>query len=197
MSETLPRLAVIIGSVREGRFGPTVANWFAGQAEEFGRFEVDVIDLAQWPLPVVMPSWDGEPPAETIRSKEELSRRLAAADAFVVVTPEYNHSFPASLKNVIDWFREEWFAKPVGLVSYGGMGGGLRSAEHLRQVFPELHAMTVRDSLSFHNAWDVFDADGQPKDSEAAASAAKGMLDQLDWWAGVLREGRRQRPYGA
>ncbi|GAA2427438.1 NAD(P)H-dependent oxidoreductase [Streptomyces macrosporus] len=197
MTDTPLRLAVIIGSVREGRFGPTVANWFVTQAEKFGRFDVDVIDLADWPLPVVMPGWDTEPDAETARIREELSRRVARADAYAVVTPEYNHSFPASLKNTIDWFREEWFAKPVGLISYGGQGGGLRAAEHLRQVFAEVHAMTVRNSLSFHNAWDVFGPDGQPRDEEAAASAAKDMLSQMDWWGTVLREGRRQRPYTA
>ena len=74
----------------------------------------------------------------------------------MIVTPEYNHSFPASLKNTIDWFDSEWHAKPVGFVSYGGMAGGQRAVEHLRQVFAELHAVTVRDTLSFHMAWERF-----------------------------------------
>ncbi|GAB3669733.1 NADPH-dependent FMN reductase [Streptomyces sparsus] len=197
MTDSPLRLAVIIGSVRGGRFGPTVAHWFAEQAKEYGRFEVDLIDLVDLPLPLVMPAWGTEPDQETARHEQELSRRLGAADAFVVVTPEYNHSFPAALKNTIDWFREEWQAKPVGLVSYGGQGGGIRATEQLRQVFPEMHAVTVRDALSFHNAWDVFGADGQPVDAEGAAGAAKGMLGQLDWWGTVLRQGRTQRPYGS
>ncbi|GAB3119113.1 NAD(P)H-dependent oxidoreductase [Streptomyces calidiresistens] len=197
MTETMLRLALVTGSVREGRFGPTVTNWFAGEARAFGRYEVDTIDLRELPLPLIMPGWGEETPAEVALHVRELSGRLAAADAIVVVTPEYNHSFPASLKNAIDWTREEWFGKPVGLISYGGQSGGIRAAEQLRQVFPEMHAMTVRDALSFHNARDAFGEDGRPKDEEAAARAAKGLLDQLDWWAEALRTARARRPYTA
>ena len=82
----------------------------------------------------------------------------------MIVTPEYNHSFPAALKNTIDWFRDEWQAKAAGFVSYGGMAGGQRAVEHLRQVFAELHAVTVRETLSFHMAWERFDEDGRPRD---------------------------------
>lgn len=195
MTETPLRLAVVVGSVREGRFGPTVVDWFAEQAKRHGRFKVDVIDLAELPLPVVLPGFGGEPDPETTRNLQDLSERLGAADAFVVVTPEYNHSVPASLKNAIDWTLPVWQTKPVGLISYGGQGGGIRAAEHLRQIFPELHAITVRDALSFHNAWDIFGEDGQPKDLEGSIAAAKGILGQLDWWGSVLRDGRAQRPY--
>ncbi|NUU25397.1 MAG: NAD(P)H-dependent oxidoreductase, partial [Streptomycetaceae bacterium] len=121
--------------------------------------------------------------------------RLAAADAYLVVTPEYNHSFPASLKHAIDLFRDEWRAKAVGFVSYGGMGGGLRAVEQLRLVFAELHAVTVRDSISFHMAWERFGEDGTPVDPEGCAAAAKGMLAQLEWWARTLNEARTARPY--
>lgn len=185
------RLAVILGSVREGRFGPTVTEWFAEQARQHGAFEVDLIDLADFPLPTVL----GEPSPETAALLAEVSPRLAAADAFVVVTPEYNHSFPSSIKNLIDWHSTQWQAKPVGFVSYGGMAGGLRSVEQLRQVFPEMHALTVRDSLSFHNAWNLFDEDGQPKDREGTSTAAKGLLNQVEWWATALRTARAERPY--
>ena len=189
------RLAVIIGSVREGRLGTTVSRWFAKEAEKHGRFDVDVVDLAEHPLPLVMPEWDGSLDPQTSQSREVLSERLGAADAFVVITPEYNHSFPAALKNAIDWFGDEWQAKPVGLVSYGGQSGGIRAAEQLRQVFPEVHATTVRDALSFHNAWEVFDHDGAPRDAEGSAAAAKSMLGQIDWWGTALRDAREVRAY--
>lgn len=189
------RLAVIIGSVRGGRFGTTVSHWFATEAEKHGRFDVDVVDLAEHPLSLVMPEWGGSIDPQTNQSRKVLSERLGAADAFVVITPEYNHSFPASLKNAIDWFGDEWQAKPVGLVSYGGQSGGIRAAEQLRQVFPEMHATTVRDALSFHNAWDVFDKDGAPKDAEGSAAAAKSMLGQIDWWGTALRDAREARAY--
>ncbi|WP_369822129.1 NADPH-dependent FMN reductase [Saccharomonospora sp. CUA-673] len=113
----------------------------------------------------------------------------------VVVTPEYNHSYPAPLKAAIDYFHDEWRTKAVGFVAYGGMGGGLRAVEHLRTVFAELHAMTVRDTVSFHNFWDRFDDDGTPRDAESTAAAAKGMLNQLDWWGRALRDARSNRPY--
>ncbi|GAA2817634.1 NAD(P)H-dependent oxidoreductase [Saccharopolyspora taberi] len=185
------RLAVIIGSNREGRFGPTVASWFAEQARQFDGLDVDVVDLAGIPLPTAIDF--GAEPGPHVTA---LGERLAAADAFVVVTPEYNHSFPAPLKNAIDLYRAEWQAKPVGFVSYGGMGGGLRAVEQLRLVFAELHATTVRDTVSFHNAWDRFDESGVPVD-EGCNAAAKGMLNQLTWWARALRGARAAEPYAA
>ncbi|MFI0486540.1 NADPH-dependent FMN reductase [Actinomadura sp. 9N215] len=121
---------------------------------------------------------------------------LDAADAFVVVTCEYNHSFPGTLKNLIDTHFYEWRAKPVAFVSYGGLAGRLRSVEHLRTVFAELHAVTVRDTVSFHHPWNWFGNDGQPENAEDAAAAAKGMLDQLTWWGRALRDARSVRPYG-
>lgn len=193
MSEERLRLAVIIGSVREGRFAPTVANWFIDVARQHGEFEVDVVDLAELPLPLVL----GPPAEEGLRSLGVITPILEAAAAFVVVTPEYNHSFPASLKNAIDWHFTQWQAKPVGFVSYGGLAGGLRSVEHLRQVFAELHAVTVRDTVSFHGAPAKFHEDGQPKESKECNAAAKVMLDQLVWWAEALREARDKRPYEA
>jgi NAD(P)H-dependent FMN reductase len=181
-------LAIIIGSTRQGRFAPTVANWFAGQAGRRDDMTVDVIDLAESRLPDVL----ADKPAPEVAA---ITPRLANANAFVVVTPEYNHSFPAPLKNAIDWHFKEWRAKPVGFVSYGGMGGGLRAVEQLRQVFAELHAVTVRDTVSFHGAWTQFDSEGRPKDPERYERAAQSMLDQLAWWGQALREARAQRPY--
>jgi NAD(P)H-dependent FMN reductase len=115
----------------------------------------------------------------------------------VVITPEYNHSFPASLKNLIDWHHTQWQAKPVGFVSYGGLGGGLRAVEQLRLVFAELHAMTVRDSVSLHGPWSGLGEDGKPRDPAVCEGAAKGMVDQLVWWGRALRTARAERAYAA
>ncbi len=200
MESTEPlRLAVIVGSVRAGRFGPTVSDWFAEEARNYGGYEVDVIDLAEadHELPLSFPDFRATVPPDVARVRAGLSERLAAADAFVIVTPEYNHSFPASLKNTIDWFNSEWHAKPVGFVSYGGMAGGQRAVEHLRQVFPELHAVTVRNTLSFHMAWERFSEDGRPRDEEGSNAAAKGMLRQLEWWGTALRDARAKFPYSS
>lgn len=191
------RLALIIGSVREGRFGPIVANWFATQAGERPDLEVDVVDLAEIDLPLTFPPFGGTPEPATAEALNRVTPRLARADAFVVVTPEYNHSFPAALKNLIDWHNAEWHAKPVGFVSYGGLSGGLRAVEHLRVVFAEVHAVTIRATVSFHGAWQRFDDEGLPTGPGECNVAAKYLLDQLLWWAHALREARATRPYAA
>ncbi|MEU7302169.1 NAD(P)H-dependent oxidoreductase [Streptomyces sp. NPDC007189] len=189
------RVAVIVGSVREGRQGRAVADWFLGAAAGDTGLDLDVIDLAGIDLPLVLPEWGGTPSPEAVAALRDVSPRLAAADAFVVVTPEYNHSFPASLKNFIDWHHAQWRAKPVGFVSYGGLGGGLRAVEQLRLVFAELHATTVRDSVSLHGPWSGLGEDGTPRDAAVCAGAAKGMLGQLAWWGRALRAARAERPY--
>ncbi|MER5771778.1 NADPH-dependent FMN reductase [Streptomyces sp. NPDC001985] len=192
MSERSLRVAVIIGSIRTGRFGPTPAQWIAAEAAKREDLEVDVIDLAKVWLPDVLPESDSVPAPQAV---QDLAPWLARSDAFVMVTPEYNHSFPASLKNLIDWYIDEWKAKPVAFVSYGGIAGGLRSVAHLREVLPGMHAVTVRDSVAFPNYWELFDDEGQPKDPEGCSAAAKAMLDQLAWWGHILRDARKQRPY--
>lgn len=188
MSTQPLQLAIILGSTREGRFGPVVANWFTNEAHRHESLTVDLIDLAEAGLPAQL--GNQQPQAVT-----QLARRLDRADAFVIVTPEYNHSFPGTLKNAIDWFFDEWRAKPIGFVSYGGMGGGLRAVEQLRQVFAELHATTVRNTVSFHKVHNQFNGDGTPKDSKAAAAATTAMLNQLLWWGTALREARARVAY--
>ncbi|MEU3165388.1 NAD(P)H-dependent oxidoreductase [Streptosporangium sp. NPDC006930] len=197
-SETL-NLTVIIGSVRQERFGPVVANWFTERAERHGRFAVDLVDLADTPLPLELPPLPPALEPDMARPAEmaDLTRRIDAADAIVVVTPDYNRSFPASLKAAIDWHYTEWAAKAVGFVGYSGGSGGLLAIEQLRQVFGELHAHTVRDYVSFPRYFELFGPDGDLKEPERYDAAAKAMLDQLLWWGSILHDARRDRPYGA
>ena len=177
------RLAVIVGSNREGRLAPTIGKWFLSQLRERPEFEIDYIDLADINLPAILPE-------EMDDDLKAYTARLGMADAFVMIVPEYNHSYPASLKQAIDLGYEEWRAKPVGLVSYGGFAAGLRAVEHLRGVLPELHAVTLRDTVSFQNAWDQFDENGKPRNPAGYAAAAGTMLHQLRWWAEALRAAR-------
>jgi NAD(P)H-dependent FMN reductase len=183
-------VAIIIGSNRSGRFGPVVGRWFAGLAEEHEGLRPDVIDLGDLEVPSVLGV------SEDHERLSHVTAVLERADGFVVVTPEYNHSFPGTLKNFIDLHFTQWQAKPVGFVSYGGRAGGQRAVEHLRQVFPELHAVTIRETVSIHYPSGRFDADGRCSDPEAAG-AAKAMLDQLAWWGHALRDARAVRPYSA
>jgi NAD(P)H-dependent FMN reductase len=188
------RLAVIIGSTRRGRFGPTVADWFAQQATKRADLDVDVVDLATANLPQTLTDTDEPTPAEVA----VLAPRLAAADAFAVVTPEYNSSFPAPLKTALDWYYEEWHAKPVAIIAYGRETGGLYAAAQLRQVFTELQAVAIRNTVSLPCYWEQFAADGSwPRPGSGYDASAKTTLDQLIWWARALRDARTKHPYQA
>ena len=183
MSAAPVHLAIIVGSTREGRFGATVADWFVGQAALRDDVALDIIDLIDIDLPMVLP-------LVSAPAAQAYVDRIGRADAFVVITPEYNHGYPASLKQAIDFPRDEWREKPVGFVSYGGVSGGLRAVEQLRQVFAELRTVTMRDSVSFAMAWDQFDDNGKPRNPTACNGSATTMLDQLVWWATALRTAR-------
>lgn len=196
--ENTHKLLIIVGSVREARFGPVVASWVAEQAAAHGGFDVDVIDLADVDIPLALPAasplyaGDDYPRPAGMAA---LTSALQSADAFIVVTPEYNHSYPASLKAAIDWHFTQWTAKPVAFVSYGGAAGGRHAVLHLENVLTELHAVTIRDGLAFPNYFTAWD-DGHPLDPEAP-TYAKTLLDQLSWWAGALRSAREAAPYPA
>ena len=179
------RLEVIVASTRPERFAPVVADWFLGVLGERPEFAVGVLDLRDIALPVDL----------TETSEADVFRaRLAAADAFAVVTSEYNHGYPASLKTALDSAKREWRAKPIGFVSYGGLSGGLRAVEQLRQVVAELHMVSVRESVSFAQAKRRFDKTGMTDDA-AAIDACDRMLNQLNWWGTTLRAARTVEPY--
>jgi NAD(P)H-dependent FMN reductase len=187
------KLAIIIGSTREGRFGSRVANWFAGQAQAHKAFEVTVIDLLDFEMPVAQAAGHprmGQFPA----SLNDLSDQLTSADAFVFVTPEYNHGYPASLKSALDAFYTPWLAKPAAFVSYGGALGGVRAIEQLRQVVAELHMADIRESVSIPFIFGAFNEDGDLKD-ENLGKAAQALLTQLAWWSKTLAAGRQSVPY--
>jgi len=129
---------IIVGSVRPGRIGLPIAEWARSEAESFGGFEIDLVDLAELALPFM-----DEPnhPAQRKYTKQhtiDWSARVAAADAFIFVTPEYNHSFSPALKNALDFLNSEWWRKPYGAVSYGGVSAGTRGVTALEPVLSML-----------------------------------------------------------
>jgi NAD(P)H-dependent FMN reductase len=170
------RVAVIYGSTRKGRFCDKVARWTSEQIRNDEKFSVEVVDPASADTSAMRP-------------------RLEASNAFVVVTPEYNHGYPAPLKALIDSIGAEWHAKPVAFVSYGGVSGGLRAVEQLRLVFAELHAVTIRDAVTFASAWEQFDDAGTLLEPERAGKSMAIMLTRLHWWAIALRDARIAMPY--
>lgn len=182
------KMALIYGSTREGRFCDTVAEWALREIGKRTEFSVDAIDPATLDLPERHHRKDS---AGLVALKE----RIDNADCFVVVTPEYNHSYPAAIKFVIDSVHEPWQAKPVAFISYGGSSGGLRAVEHLRSVFAELHAVSIRDAVSFPNAWTQFDEIGELRQTSTGERSMTVMLERLKWWAIALRSARAATPY--
>lgn len=186
------RVAVIVGSTREGRVGPRLGAWVTRAAAARTAFAPDHVDLADCTFPARYPQ---HPTPEMA----EFAARIAAAEAFIVVTPEYNRSFPASLKQAIDYAYDEWRAKPVGFVSYGYRSRGLLAVEHLRQVFGELHTATMRDSVGVDLTVGLDRQIGRPGDGPDAGGdlepAVDVLLDQLEWWGRALRDARAARPY--
>ncbi|MFC4560992.1 NADPH-dependent FMN reductase [Nocardiopsis mangrovi] len=182
------RLAVLIGA-GERRFARSAGEWFAALARRRDDLEVDVVDLAQAWLPEAPLLPTGPPPLAVC----ELSTWLSGADAFVVVTPELNHSFPGSLKNAIDWFGAEWRTKPVAFVAYGGAGSGRHAVDQLRPVFTEVDAVAIRDAVCL---------DGPAATAEDPASGLSAherqaglVLSRLVWWAEALSAHRGHAPY--
>ena len=169
------RVALIYGSTREGRLCDRVAAWAAAELAGWSEFVVDAVDPAELGFP--QQHLREERPAIAA-----LREQIGRAEACIVVTAEYNHSYPAALKFLIDSINQEWHAKPVAFVSYGGVSGGLRAVEHLRQVFAKLHAVTIRDTVSFAQAWGQFDEGGRLRQPEKARRSLSVLLQHLGWW---------------
>jgi NAD(P)H-dependent FMN reductase len=194
MTDAPVRIAVVIGSTREGRFADTVARWFVGEASARDDVVLDVVDLLEVDLPDRLGSHH---PASGIRPEaiRPFAERIAAADGFVIVTPEYNHGYPASLKAALDALHVEWQAKPAAFVSYGGASGGIRAVEQLRQVLGELHMVAIRDGVALPMARSLFGEDGALIDPGFVGPSVKVMFDRLTWWARALRTARAADPY--
>lgn len=134
---------IVVGSVRPVRVGPVVAEWVRGEAERAGGWEIDYVDLAELALPFM-----DEPNHPALRkyTKQhtlDWSERVDAADAFVFVSPEYNHGFSPALKNALDFLGQEWWRKPYGVASYGGISGGTRGITALEPVLTQLGMLRV------------------------------------------------------
>ena len=142
-----PALGVIIGSTRPGRVGLLVGQWVAEHAARTGEFAVELIDLAAIDLPML-----DEPslPATGHYTKthtRQFSALISRMDAFVLVMPEYNHGYTAPVKNALDFLNHEWADKPIGLVSYGGVSGGVRAVHALKPVLEALKLIPVFEGV--------------------------------------------------
>lgn len=181
-----PKLHIIIGSTRPGRVGPSVARWFEGFAREHGGFDPVLVDLAAFDLPLY-----DEPRHPTMRQYEHAhtkawSASVAAADAYVFVTPEYNYFPPPALVNAIDYVYAEWNYKPAGLVSYGGVSGGLRSAQALKALLTAVKIMPIPEGVGIPGVAKLLDENKTFQANDLVAAGAAKMLDELGRWTGAL-----------
>jgi NAD(P)H-dependent FMN reductase len=189
----VPKISVIIGSVRRNRFADKPAAWIHGHLAGRADVQAELLDLAEYPMPFyaepISPSRKQGPYADSV--VEAWTARIGVADGFIIVTPEYNHSFPAVLKNALDFVYREWARKPVAFVSYGAVGGA-RAVEQLRLVAVELQMAPIHATVHLPYELLIAHRGGQPIEPKLALlnPAAETMLDDLLWWTNALRAAR-------
>jgi NAD(P)H-dependent FMN reductase len=192
----MTRIAVIIGSTRDSRFGEKPARWILEQAKKRTDFETELVDIKDFNLPffneVASNRWVPTQDANALKWQ----RKLAEFDGYIIVTSEYNRSIPASLKNAIDQAYVEWIHKPLAVVAYGSTGGA-RAAEHLRMISVELQMVPVRSGVHIGGGEFMkvhpMGANGPMSEIEAAVlPSVTAMLDDLSWWADVTAEARKE-----
>jgi NAD(P)H-dependent FMN reductase len=175
----MPRLQIIIASTRPGRVGLPVARWFEAQARAHGAFEVEVVDLLERKLPFMDEPNHPRLAQYTHQHTKDWSAAVQAADAFVFVTPEYNYGLTAPLKNAIDFLHSEWQYKPVGFVSYGGVAGGTRAVQMLKQVVTTLKMTPLFEAVTITYVARFIDDEGEFVPDETLEQSVKPMLDEL------------------
>ncbi|MDO8731286.1 MAG: NAD(P)H-dependent oxidoreductase [Actinomycetota bacterium] len=192
----MTRIAVIIGSTREGRFADIPARWAVAELAKVDGIEVDLVDLRDHPLP----EYDIPTPARTPRkySTEAIgafASHIDSADGFIILTPEYNHGYTAALKNAMDHLFVEWTRKPVAFIAWGSVGGA-RAVEQLRQVAAEFEMAPLRHAV--HILPDVMRPAMMAQDRldpallESLKPRFDIMVNDLKWWADALSVARAQ-----
>jgi len=189
-----PHIAVIIGSTRQGRRGEKPARWIHHLAQKRSEWTVEALDLRDWDMPFFDQPKSPAMWEYTADYQIRWAEKIARADGFIVVTPEYNHGTSAVLKNALDVIWAEWNHKPVAFVSYGGPAGGARAVEQLRQISVELEMVPIRVQVLIPIIEKAFDEQGQPVAPHLEKGAQK-MFDQLVWWAVALKQARENVPY--
>ena len=192
----MTKLLIIVGSTRPARAADSVVPWIAKAAQAHGRFDVEVADLRDWPLPLFTEHFatigDINDPTYSDPAVRAWNRKVKEADAFIVITPEYNHSVPGVLKNAIDnvWLSFGFRNKPVGFVGYsGGVSGAIRAIEHLAHIFVETEAVPLRNTVVLPHVGSVFGDSGDPTDPMPPAALGV-LLDDLAWWSAALESAR-------
>ncbi|OGE79053.1 MAG: hypothetical protein A2751_01175 [Candidatus Doudnabacteria bacterium RIFCSPHIGHO2_01_FULL_46_14] len=189
------KILIILGSTRPNRESEKVGRWVLREIQKRAEFDAELIDLRDWPLPfyneVAGPeSINGNYSIELAKKWEA---KVGEADGFIIIAPEYNHGYPAVLKNALDYTYISWNKKPVSFVSYGGSAGGARSVEQLRQVAVELQMAPLHKGVHIPMIWTAWDETGNKlKDELAWSRRLVPLFDELAWWTKALKTGRQQ-----
>jgi NAD(P)H-dependent FMN reductase len=178
LTMTKLNIGIILGSTRQGRVSPQVGEWVKGIADKRGDANYEIVDIADFKLPLL-----GE--ADPGPGAAAWSSKLTILDGFVFITQEYNHSITAALKNALDYARDEWNNKAAGIVSYGSTGGA-RAAEHLRGILGELLIADVRVHPTLSLFTD-FENGSVFKPADLHLENVNAMLDQVLAWSGALK----------
>ncbi|MFQ5940390.1 MAG: NADPH-dependent FMN reductase [Nitrososphaerales archaeon] len=189
----MAKIALIIGSVRRDRQGIKVGRWMEEKLRSRGH-TVFFIDPLELDLPLLDRMYkEMTNPPEKLKA---LRQKIKDAEGYLALTPEYNHSVSSALKNTLDYFLEEYFFKPSGIVSYSaGSFGGIRAAEHLRLIFAELGSPSMSSTFPISRVQDVFDEDGKLKD-EAYERRVERFLDEFEWYIEAFKNQREKgTPY--
>lgn len=183
----MSKLHVIIASTRPGRVGPSIAKWFAEYAQTHGKFDVELVDLAEFNLPVY------DEPAHPASGKYEhahtkrWSAKVAEGDAFVFVTPEYDFGTPPSLLNALVYLFHEWQYKPAAFVSYGGLSGGLRSVQDTKLTLTSLKVPSITEAVTIPFFSNFLSEEGIFTPSETHLASAETLLNELSRWTEALK----------
>ena len=179
------RLGVMVSSVREGRAGIAVAEWFAEAARAHGAFDVELLDLKVWDLPMLSEPNHPRLRKYTQEKTKQWSAAIAATDAFVIVTPEYNFGSPPALVNALHHIYQEWNYKAAGFVSYGGISGGLRSVQMTKSILTTLKIVPIVEAVTIPFIAKLVENGAFKADDKHQKSAA-AMLDELARWTKAL-----------
>ena len=195
------KIAVILGSARDGRLGERVSRWVMDAVAELKETEVKLFDITDYNLPfmreAIPPRYN--PQRDVSENVQRWLNDIAWADAYVFITPEYNRSFPAELKNAIDTIGHEGDKKPAGFVSYSATPtGGLAAQQGLRTVVNQIEMMPIQAFVTVPFAQEVFNEDGSFTDAALVSghtpdSMLQGALEQLVWYGNVLKAGREAK----
>jgi NAD(P)H-dependent FMN reductase len=180
---------IIVGSIREGRIGLPIAEWVRAEAEKTGNFEIDFVDLKELGLPFMDEPKHPRLQEYTHQHTRDWSARVDAAEAFLFVTPEYNYSFSPALKNALDYLNKEWWRKPLGFVSYGGVSSGTRGAAAILPVITGLGLVRVGANVELSFAGTQIE-DGVFHAGEKESAILERELDELHTLAAILTPAR-------